>query len=558
MRHPSAREAGCAASGSRFRRLVLSSASSRADRPGSANRSRATIGGVLDPARVDLEQAVTATLGQVDHPLEERRPHVELHLLGHAQVPIEEIGEPVAAARPRLDREREPVALARGAELDLPGLEVARERCEAEGGRRDLDDADGPVPWPRHAHDVLVADGHRALVALDLVERRELARRHPVGVGGDPRDERLGGEGRVAHTHAIAAVKERPAAVLRTLELVGRDASRERRGAVLPGRALDLRAAHRRRTPHVAPRGEADPQRPVRGDRQVARQGGAAGHGAHLPGSARRAPRGVWRAANRVLLGHARRDPPPVRPPELADARRLGGGDRPVRRPVAGDAVAARRRAGRARLGSALAPGPAAVTPATLLLAVSSHTVRSAITTGGYPALALLVLLENLFPPIPSEVVLPLAGYYVERGTLTFVPAVAAATAGLLAGALILYGLGRIGGRPLVLRYGRFLRVDDERLRRAEDWFARYGDAVVLFARMVPGARSVVSVPPGSLGWGSSASASSRRSGRRRGTRSSSARARPWARTGAARATPSGSGRWASSSLPRQWWSSSW
>jgi len=198
------------------------------------------------------------------------------------------------------------------------------------------------------------------------------------------------------------------------------------------------------------------------------------------------------------------------------------------------------------------------VTPATLLLAVSSHTVRSAITTGGYPALALLVLLENLFPPIPSEVVLPLAGYYVERGTLTFVPAVAAATAGLLAGALILYGLGRIGGRPLVLRYGRFLRVDDERLRRAEDWFARYGDAVVLFARMVPGARSVVSVPPGSLGWGSSASASSRRSGRRRGTRSSSARARPWARTGAARATPSGSGRSASSSLPRQWWSSSW
>ena len=48
-----------------------------------------------------------------------------------------------------------------------------------------------------------------------------------------------------------------------------------------------------------------------------------------------------------------------------------------------------------------------------------------------------------------------------------------------------------------MLRYGRFLRVDDERLRRAEDWFARYGDAVVLFARMVPGARSVVSVPAG-------------------------------------------------------------
>ena len=137
------------------------------------------------------------------------------------------------------------------------------------------------------------------------------------------------------------------------------------------------------------------------------------------------------------------------------------------------------------------------MTPAILPLAVSSQTVRSAIATGGYPALALLVLLENLFPPIPSEVVLPLAGYYVERGTLAFVPAVAASTAGPLAGALILYGLGRLGGRPLVLRYGRLLRVDDERLRRAEDWFARYGDAVVLLGRMVPDARSVVSVPAG-------------------------------------------------------------
>ncbi len=109
------------------------------------------------------------------------------------------------------------------------------------------------------------------------------------------------------------------------------------------------------------------------------------------------------------------------------------------------------------------------------------------------------MLAENLFPPIPSEAILPLAGFLVGRGELGGVQAVAGATAGSVLGALILYALGRWGGQAVVLRYGRMLRVTEHDLDRAESWFDKYGDAVVLFARMIPLARSVVSIPAGML-----------------------------------------------------------
>lgn len=117
----------------------------------------------------------------------------------------------------------------------------------------------------------------------------------------------------------------------------------------------------------------------------------------------------------------------------------------------------------------------------------------------GYPGLAALLLIENLLPPIPSELILPLAGFLVGRGEMSFLPAVLVATAGSLLGAYILYALGLWGGRPLVLRYGRWLRVKEGDLDHAEGWFEKYGDWVVFFARMVPGARSVVSIPAGML-----------------------------------------------------------
>ncbi|MDQ4129475.1 MAG: DedA family protein [Actinomycetota bacterium] len=113
----------------------------------------------------------------------------------------------------------------------------------------------------------------------------------------------------------------------------------------------------------------------------------------------------------------------------------------------------------------------------------------SGLGTGGY--LALMVV------PLPPEVVLPLAGFYVGQGTLAFLPALGAVTLASLLSALPLYAVGRLGGRPLVARHARLLRLSAARVERAERWFERWGAGVVLFGRMVPGARSVVSLPAG-------------------------------------------------------------
>ncbi|MGI8866193.1 MAG: DedA family protein [Rubrobacteraceae bacterium] len=125
--------------------------------------------------------------------------------------------------------------------------------------------------------------------------------------------------------------------------------------------------------------------------------------------------------------------------------------------------------------------------------------VQDVIGYWGAFGLVFLLFLENLFPPIPSELILPLAGFLVGREELGWVQALVGSTTGSLLGAYVLYGLGRWGGRPLVLRFGRVLRVTERELDRAERWFDRFGSAVVLFARMLPGARSVVSIPAGTL-----------------------------------------------------------
>jgi membrane protein DedA with SNARE-associated domain len=121
------------------------------------------------------------------------------------------------------------------------------------------------------------------------------------------------------------------------------------------------------------------------------------------------------------------------------------------------------------------------------------------IDTLGYAGLVVLMAVEHVFPPIPSEVVLPLAGFEVARGNMTFAGALGAATAGSLIGSSFLYGLARSGGRPLVLRLRSLLRISEEDLDRAERRFERHSGWIVVLGRMVPGIRSAVSVPPGLL-----------------------------------------------------------
>ncbi|TKK86954.1 DedA family protein [Herbidospora galbida] len=118
--------------------------------------------------------------------------------------------------------------------------------------------------------------------------------------------------------------------------------------------------------------------------------------------------------------------------------------------------------------------------------------------TLGAPGAGLATAIENLAPPIPSELILPLAGFTASQGNMSLVAAIAWTTAGSVAGALVLYGLGALLGRNrTVALLGRvpFVTVDD--IERTEAWFARHGRKTVFFGRMVPVFRSLISIPAG-------------------------------------------------------------
>ena len=123
------------------------------------------------------------------------------------------------------------------------------------------------------------------------------------------------------------------------------------------------------------------------------------------------------------------------------------------------------------------------------------------IERGGYLGIVLLTFVETIFPPLPSELFMPMAGYVAARGELSLFGVIASGTLGSLAGAWFWYAVGRAIGldraRDLAARHGRWLTLHPHDIDRANTWFARYGGAVVLLGRMVPGIRSVVSMPAG-------------------------------------------------------------
>lgn len=123
--------------------------------------------------------------------------------------------------------------------------------------------------------------------------------------------------------------------------------------------------------------------------------------------------------------------------------------------------------------------------------------VQSLVGAGHGWGLSAVMLVETVFPPVPSEVVLPLAGSQVASGQLSLLVAVLAATVGSVLGAWALYALGRFGGRPALRRLHPVLRIDEHRLARAQAWFDRHGNWVVVVGRLVPGLRALVSVPAG-------------------------------------------------------------
>lgn len=127
--------------------------------------------------------------------------------------------------------------------------------------------------------------------------------------------------------------------------------------------------------------------------------------------------------------------------------------------------------------------------------------IISIIDFAGYFGIVLLMFVENIFPPIPSEFIMPLAGFLVSQGKLSFAGVVAAGAVGSILGTLPFYYLGRKADKEklktLTERYGRWLTVSYNDIERADNWFNRHGGKTVLFCRLIPGIRSVISIPAG-------------------------------------------------------------
>ena len=123
------------------------------------------------------------------------------------------------------------------------------------------------------------------------------------------------------------------------------------------------------------------------------------------------------------------------------------------------------------------------------------------IDATGYFGVFLLLFIENIFPPLPSEVVAPFCGFAAARGELNIGGVIAAAVLGSMVGQMPWYYAGRLLGRKrieaLAARYGRWLTVTPHEVQRVFGWFSRFGAASVFFGRMVPAIRAVISLPAG-------------------------------------------------------------
>ena len=131
-----------------------------------------------------------------------------------------------------------------------------------------------------------------------------------------------------------------------------------------------------------------------------------------------------------------------------------------------------------------------------ILSAVAAWIV-SVIAAGGYAGVALLMAIESACVPLPSEIIMPFAGYLVSIGKLDLLGVATAGAIGCNLGSIPAYLAGKHGGRAVVLRYGRWLLIGPGELDKAEAFFARFGGPAVLIGRLLPVIRSVIAVPAG-------------------------------------------------------------
>ena len=123
--------------------------------------------------------------------------------------------------------------------------------------------------------------------------------------------------------------------------------------------------------------------------------------------------------------------------------------------------------------------------------------IAGVVAALGYPGIFLLMTVEGIITPIPSELILPFAGYLAAQGRFHPALVILVATIGSTLGSTVAYYIGYYAGRPIISRYGRFVGLGDDDLRWAEDWFRKYGAWGNLIGHAIPGVRSFISFPAG-------------------------------------------------------------
>lgn len=123
--------------------------------------------------------------------------------------------------------------------------------------------------------------------------------------------------------------------------------------------------------------------------------------------------------------------------------------------------------------------------------------VTSTFASLGYGGVLVLMALESCNIPIPSEVILPLAGFLVGQGAFSFWPAVLAGTVGGTLGSAVSYWIGAVGGRPLLLKYGKYILISEHDAKQADRFFEWRGDVTAFVSRLLPVVRTFISLPAG-------------------------------------------------------------
>ena len=131
------------------------------------------------------------------------------------------------------------------------------------------------------------------------------------------------------------------------------------------------------------------------------------------------------------------------------------------------------------------------------ILAVLAGFTIWVISSGGYIGIAVLMAIESACIPLPSEIIMPFAGYLVYKGEMNLFLAATAGAIGCNLGSIIAYEVGKRGGRPLLLRYGKWLLIGEGEIDAADRFFARFGNMAVLIGRLLPAIRSFIAFPAG-------------------------------------------------------------